>query len=287
VSAGPPFPDVPAPDLFLLRRIGPGRLFNVDGRGRGAGWAGQVTVDAAAEPLLAGVGAGTVLRRRSGVPFRAFGPYWTTEVAVVGVDGDVAVLGGSGAADLDDRQLRALAAAALAGAAAAPAEKVVADELEAAQAVVAASRIPTQSLAGAAAALAGVATRALSCEFGAVLLLEPELHLALADEGWHPAASAGEVIAAMLPLVPAAAGGLLVEQDLRASPYPYRPLSFADGLVARCVAPLRPPGGGGLLLVAHAGGAPRGFTSLCRRVVAAVATAGGDALAAVLARQAP
>lgn len=285
MTAVPAFEDVPAPDLFVLRRIAPGRLFNVDGRGRGAGWAGNITVDAAAEPLLARVTAGTVLRRRSGVPFRAFGPYWTTEVAVVGVGGDVAVLGGTGAAGPDDERLRALAGAALGAAGAVPAEKVVADELETAQAAVAASRIPRESVAGAARALAGLASGALSCEFGAVLLVEPELRLALADEGWHPAASADEVITAMLPLAPAVAGGLLVEQDLRASPFPYRPLSFADGLVARCAAPLRLRDGTGLLLVAHAGGAPRGFTSLCQRVMAAVAKAGGDALAEAVARE--
>ncbi|HEV8648560.1 MAG TPA: hypothetical protein VG276_03965 [Actinomycetes bacterium] len=285
MTAALSFEDLPAPDLFLLRQIAPGRLFNVDGRGRGAGWAGNVTVDASAEPLLARVTAGTVLRRRSGVPFRAFGPYWTTEVAVVGIGGDMAVLGGTGAAGPDDERLLALAGAALGAAGAVPAEKVVADELEAAQAAAAASRIPRESVAGAARALAGLTSRALSCGFGAVLLVEPQLHLAVADEGWHPAASATEVITAMLPLAPAAAGGLLVEQDLRASPFPYRPLSFADGLVARCTAPLRPQGGSGLLLVAHAGGAPRGFTSLCQRVMAAVAKAGGDALAEALARE--
>jgi hypothetical protein len=76
---------------------------------------------------------------------------------------------------------------------------------------------------------------------------------------------------ALLPLRQAAREGLLVEQDISVSAYPFRPLAFEDGLVARLVVPLGERGRLGLLVVAHATGAPRGFTSLCQRVILRIA----------------
>jgi hypothetical protein len=147
-----------------------------------------------------------------------------------------------------------------------PVAKHLADELEVTQAALAIATLRPATVVEAAGAVATVAARALSCEFGAVLLKRPRIRLFLAEEGWRPVADDEEIIAALLPLDQAIQNELLVEQDLSCSPFPYHPLAFEDGLIARMAVPLGPGGSLGLLVVAHAAGAPRGFTELCQRV---------------------
>jgi hypothetical protein len=97
--------------------------------------------------------------------------------------------------------------------------------------------------------------------------------LGVADEGWRPTATGDEVITALAPLIAPTGEGLVVEQDLRLSPYAVPPLSFTDGLVSRCTTRLSVRGRIGLLTVCHSGSAPRGFTDLCRDVITAMAAA--------------
>ncbi|MPZ71406.1 MAG: hypothetical protein GEU71_18065 [Actinobacteria bacterium] len=106
----------------------------------------------------------------------------------------------------------------------------------------------------------------------------------MADEGWRPTGTEDEVIAALLPLQQAVSEGMLVEQDLSQSAFPYPPLSLQDGLVARCVVPLGPDGDIGVLVLAHAGSAPRGFTSLCQRVASTMGVTAGRMLEGQLVR---
>jgi len=255
-----------ANDLFVLKPIGADRLFNVGGHGRGAGWAGNVSANPDDEPLLHDALESGVARRLSGVPFRAFGPYWAREVAAIEVAGSVVVVAGDGITSEADGELRAIAEDALAPAGDIPEAKRDADELEVQQAVESISSVPRDSLEKAALGIAANAARALSCEFAAVLLTGSPVRLFVADEGWRPPATEDEIIAALLPLSNAIADGMLVEQDLSISLFPYRPLGFEDGLVARCVVPLGHDGSLGMLVTAHAGSSPRGFTNLCQRV---------------------
>lgn len=266
---------VGARDVFVLRRVAGGRFFNLGGLGRGLGWAGNVTADPAGEPLLAQALAGGVARRTSGVPQRAFGPYWCRDAAALAVGDTLVVLGGDRLAP--DGDLLAAAIGAAEAVSSPPPGKTEADEAEVRAAVTAISKSAGAGPAEAARAIAAAAARALSCEFGAVLLTAPLPRLFLAPEGWRPAASDDELIAALLPLAAAARSGTLVEQDTRLSPFPYPPLSFADGLVARCVVPL---GDLGVLVVAHAGTQARGFTELCQRVAVAVGSAASEVLGA-------
>ena len=255
-----------ARDLFVLRRITTLRLFNVGGHGRGTGWAGNITLTPRDEPLLESALAVGVLRRRSGVPFRAFGPYWTDEVSITEVDGSVVVFSGEGVTKLSDDDLRSISEEALGLEGAVPDATRDADELEVRQAVESIASVPRDALEDTAQAIAAIAAGALSCEFAAVMLTGPPLRLFVADEGWRPPATEDEMIAALMPLSNAVADGMLVEQDLSTSAFPYRPLGFEDGLVARCVVPLGSDGSLGMLVTAHAGTSPRGFTQLCQRV---------------------
>jgi hypothetical protein len=257
---------VGAKDLFVLKRIGEDRLFNIGGHGRGEGWAGNVSANPEDESLLHEALKSGVARRVSGVPFRAFGPYWARDVAAMEVNGSVVVAAGDGVTAKPDEVLRAMAEDALAPRGDVPEAKKDADELEVRQAVESISSVPRDSLEEAARGIAANAARALSCEFAAILLTESPVRLFVADEGWRPPATEDEIIAALLPLSNAVANGMLVEQDLSVSIFPYRPLGFEDGLVARCVVPLGEDGSLGMLVTAHAGSSPRGFTTLCQRV---------------------
>ncbi len=271
-----------ATDVFVLRRIATDQLFNTDGHGRGAGWAGNVSVDPSFEPWIAKAMSDRFSRKSSGVPFRAFGPYWASEVAAVALEQDLVVFGGKGVSDNSDETLLAIAAEASAKAQPVSEEKLAADEAEVQQALQALTGIEPAPLAEMARHVASSTAQALSCEFGAVLLTGPPVRLFLAEEGWRPGASEDEIIAALMPLLQVARDGMFLEQDLSQSAFPYRPLSFDDGLVARCVLPLGEGAHLGLLMVAHAGSAPRGFTQLCQRVARTMAEAGEPILATAL-----
>lgn len=270
-----------ARDLFILRRISEGRFFNVAGFGRGEGWAGNISVDTTSEPWLSSVLADGVATRRSGIPFRAFGPYWTTEVAGAGIGDVLVVFSGVGVADNPPETLVELAEAIALEACEVSIEKRQADELELKQAVATINSINAYTSDEAALEVVRTAARALSCEFGALLLYGSPMRIFVADEGWRPTATDEELIAAIYPLAGLAADGPFVEQDLSTSAYAFPPLSYGDGLVARCTVPVGPDGSVGLVVVAHAGTAPRGFTSLCRQVAAAI----GENAAAVLQPQ--
>lgn len=267
-----------AKDVFILRRLEDGRLFNLDGFGRGAGWAGNISVAPAEEPMLHEALNGSLVRKRSGVPFRVFGPYWSSSVAIVPVENGVVVFGEGSVASCGDRELNDAAADATNAMHEVPAGKTEADALELRQAVEAMEAMDTSTVENAAAQLAGLAARALSCEFGAVLLNGSHTQLFIADEGWRPTGTEDEVIAALLPLQQAASEGMLVEQDLSQSAFPYPPLSLQDGLVARCAVPLGTDGDIGVLVLAHAGSAARGFTSLCQRVASTMGVTAGRML---------
>lgn len=273
---------VGARDLFVLQSVDAGRLVNLDGFGRGAGWAGNLTVDPEAEPWLSGARPGVVHRHASGVPERILGPYWATAAAAIQVGEAIVVLGGEGLSGQDDGALIVVAREAAAAVAEVPVAKRLADELEVSQAALSIATLRPASLRDAAVEIATRSAEALSCEFGAVLLLGPPIEVFMAREGWRPTAAEDEVIAALLPIARALQDDLIVEQDLSCSAFPYHPLSFEDGLVARATVPLSPDGTAGMLVVAHAASTPRGFTTLCQRVLVTIARAADVVLSSAM-----
>jgi hypothetical protein len=273
---------VGATDVFVLYRVTDRRLVNVDGHGRGAGWAGNIDLDPTAEGWLAEVEESGIARVSHGMPRRIFGPYWAAEAAGV-VTGDyLVVFGGPGTAEAPEDLVRAAASLAASSVDEVPVAKRLADDLEVTQAALVIARMRPRSVDEAARAIATTAARATSCEFGAVLLYGPPMTIHLAEEGWRPSASEEEVAAALLPLAQALTDGLYVEQDTSESAFPYRPLTFEDGLVARCAVRLGVDGGMGVLVVAHSFESPRGFTMLCQRVMRTIGESAQATLSALL-----
>lgn len=268
-----------ARDLFVLQRISGDRFFNVAGVGRGDGWAGNISIEATGEPWLSSVILDGVAMKRSGVPFRAFGPYWATEIAGILSGNVVVVFSGEGVTEMATDELSKIAGEIESSACEVSIEKQEADELELQQVIETVNAISATTSDDAAMEVAGTAARALSCEFGALLLFKPAMRIFIADEGWMPPATEEEIMAAIYPLRGLVSDGPFVEQDLSTSVHAHPPLSYGDGLVTRCTVPVGPFGSIGLLVVAHAGTAPRGFTSLCRRVAAAI----GENAAGILA----
>lgn len=273
---------VGASDLFVLYRVADRRLVNVDGHGRGAGWAGNIDLDPAAEGWLEEVEKRGLARVSYGMPRRVFGPYWATESVGVATDDCLVVFGGPGTAEAPEDVVREAAALAASSVGEVPVAKRLADDLEVTQAALEIARMRPRSVDDAARAIATTAARATSCEFGAVLLFGPPMTLHLADEGWRPSASEEEIAAALLPLAQALSDGLFVEQDTSETAFPYRPLTFEDGLVARCAVRLGEEGDMGVLVVAHSLETPRGFTMLCQRVMRTIGDTAQATLSALL-----
>lgn len=263
--------EVGARDVFVFHVLSDQRMVNLDGWGRGSGWAGNICLDPETEPFLASAIESGRASMGPGSPTRIFGPYWAEEAVAMRLDGHVVALGGPGVASLPAETLSRAANQAVDEVSEVGPKKQLADKLELAQAELSVATIAGSSLGEASVMLASAAAKALSCEFGAVLLADDTVDVYLADEGWRPAATRDEVVTALIPLIPPASEGLVVEQDLRQSPYAVPPLSFGDGLVSRCTTALQIGHRTGLLTVAHSGSAPRGFTDLCRTVITAMA----------------
>lgn len=269
---------VGATDVFVLVPVEDGRLFNVDGVGRGEGWAGNVTLQPAEEPVLARAASDSEVHFEGSHPRRVFGPYWARRAAAISSQGTVVVFGGDDLV-VDSTELAETAEGIRRTAGSkVKLTKLEADQAEIAQArrtVYEAAQLETEEQA---IHLAAAAASALGCEYAAVYLPEKSSMPFIADLGWRPAASPEEVTAAILPLWQASRHGPVVEQDVSQSARVHRPLGWDDGVVSAAAAPLGPDGSVGVLVVVHTGIRPRGFTDLCARVLAAVGEAGTDLL---------
>lgn len=263
--------EIGAVDIFVFHVLSEDRLVNLDGWGRGSGWAGNVCLDPGTERFLASALDGEIARLGPGSPTRVFGPYWAEEAVAFRSDGHVVALGGHGVTGLSDDEVELTAARAVETIQDAGASQRLAADLEIAQAELAVATIQGDSFEATIELLAHAAARALSCEFGAVVFMGDPIRFAIADEGWRPAASRDEILTALIPLVSAVEDDLVVEQDLRESPYALSPVSFSEGLVSRCTAPFELAAKRGSIIVGHSGSAPRGFTDLCRKVATTMA----------------
>lgn len=265
--------DMGALDLFVFHVLSDNRMVNLDGWGRGAGWAGNVYVDPTADSFLASALEDGVVRLGPGSPTRVFGPYWAEEAVAISKGDHVVAMGGQGVARAPDEKISHAADQAVGAIDRDRPSKALADKLEIAQAEVSVARIQAEDLQTVIQGVAEAAARALSCEFGAVLIVDDPLRFAFADDGWRPVATSDEIATGLVPLMAAVEDELLIEQDLRESPYAVSPVSFNEGLVSRCTAPFEVDDHRGLIVVAHSGSAPRGFTDLCQRVATTMAAA--------------
>ena len=268
-------------DIFILRRVSETQYANLDGVGRGAGWAGNVVVDPAVEPLLSQAAGTPGVARPTGTGGRVFGPYWKADAAAVGVADYVVIFGGSDISGIGDELLMDAAGDIAWRVGEVAIEKRLADDLEVTTAALAIATIQAQGIDDLLGALAEAAMTALSCEFGAIVVRRPEPRLIMAPSSWAPDASSDLVLGSLLQiLVHHDHQALHVTQDLREDPASRSPLGFDEGLVSRCVVPIEADEFSGAVVVAHTLSAPRGFTGLCQRVAS---TIGEQAVARIIA----
>jgi diguanylate cyclase (GGDEF)-like protein len=272
-----------ASDLFVFRRVGPGRLAHVGGAGRGVGWAGIVDVGVADEPLIdAALASGDVVRRTAHEPWNVFGPYYAAVVAVVPVGADLLVVFGADAnttlpADRDLHELARYAGDALIEVA--PAKRL-ADELEALTAVAALLNAPAGTYAEGLQRLVDEATRSLSCNLGFVYV--PELNLAVAA-GERAAGMPEEELRSALRRIARERERPSCVQQARGGDLP-SPLSATDGVVSYYLLGIDEPLGGILLLLHTEESPARGFTQLCQSLGVKLVEAAQPLLSAALLR---
>ena len=264
---------VDAEDLLVLRQVSPGRLLQIGGAGRGAGWAGSLELRLDEEPALrVALEAQRVLRWDAPEASPVVGPYYARSAALVPLDHDLAVLLGGDRPLPEDAALLDVARAAAAVVGRVSPAKRLADELEVLSALRTVLHLPPSALRPTLEHVARTAAAALSCEVAIAWLPEQD-EVVVVEQGWSLGARAG-VVAAALAAVRAAALPLpLCVQDSTTAPLP-APLDPASGVRSHYVLPLGAPSNG-LLVLLHTAARPRGFTSLCRLVGERVAEAGG------------
>jgi hypothetical protein len=272
-------------DVFVLRRVAPGRFVHLGGKGRGEGWAGivEATTEEDASVAEALKTDKPVRVGWSSEPARVFGPYYSREAAIVPLTQDTIVVIGApnGGLERDDEKLLAEARAADESLAPAGKGKQLADELELLEAVRATVAVTPSPLEDAMVALAGIAVEALSCELGLLYLADGD-RLGVAERGWTLAVPRDEVVTSLRNVLAHGAFPFCV-QDAHTTPPPG---TIAKDKGIRSYYLLELTGlARGVLLVAHTDAAPRGFTLLCRRLGARVAEVASTVLGVGLTRE--
>ena len=270
-------------DLFVFRRVSTHTFTHIGGAGRGAGWAGNIDVDAADEPRLAAawrLGAPSLLAFDE--ISRVVGPYYARSAILVPVSPDTLVVFGSKedrlaqappaeAADLAERAAETLEAV--------PTAKRLADELEVLEAVRAITLVAADDVEATLQKISRCVGGALSCEFAAVVVRgedgEPD-RVGWADRGWSPISSdLGERLVALT----ADAERPLLIQDAAEARRALALLGDVSGAASVHILPIGRPAVA-VLVAVHAEPVLRGFTTLCRRI----ARAQGEAAEIVVRR---
>ncbi|HET8615386.1 MAG TPA: GGDEF domain-containing protein [Actinomycetales bacterium] len=258
-----------ARDVLVLRRIGQTRWTHLGGRGRGESWAGVVDVDSATDERLARALRSDRPVRQHGVDaHHVLGPYWAMTSALIRIDEDHAVvlgapLGSQRLQDAPDDVVVEAARRLSTGVLAVSPTKHLADEVEIMSAVREFTRHAPTPMDELMRHVAGFIAQSLSCELAA-LWLEPG-RFAVVQRGWSMPGSADE-LAGVMAALSGEGGGTLVVQDAAERPLTH-PVGAAAGVVSYLLHHVEVEGRVGLLLVAHAEPAPRGFTALCQRLL--------------------
>jgi diguanylate cyclase (GGDEF)-like protein len=253
------------------------------GHGRGAGWAGVVEAELRDEPLVRrAVRGGFPVRVRGDEPSRIIGPYWSRHAALVPVgDEHLVVVGDDEPIRLSDGELRRQAAEAVAEVGGVPAAKLLADELEVVDALRQLMDFRPDDLRSTARHIADVAAGALACDFAAVLFPGPSGPMVQLSGADQEECEDPKLCMELQKLATRLDGAQLLEQDVRDRGR----LGRGSGLISRYALAIGSGKRRGLLLVAHGGSHPRGFTQLCQRVGRALADAAEALLAQAAARE--
>ena len=254
-----------APDVFVLRRVSPGRFVHLGGSGRGEGWAGivEATLDEDSS-FSEALKTEQPVRIERDPAERIFGPYFARSAAIVPVSHDAVVVFGSPGEAIGTDDATLVAAAAEVNGALEPAghAKQLAEQLELLEAVRAAVTVSPTPVDEAMEALAGVAAEVLSCELGLLYLADGD-RLGVFERGWSLAVPRDDARVALRNVLGAGAFPFCVQDAHQAPP----PGSLAKDAGIRSYYLLELTGlARGVLLVAHTDAAPRGFTLLCRQL---------------------
>jgi hypothetical protein len=273
-----------ADDVFVLRRVAPGRFVHLGGKGRGEGWAGIVEASVDEDAAVAqALQTEKPVRVSSAERERVFGTYYAREAAIVPLTQDTIVVLGApdGGLERDDEKLVAEARAADDSLEPVGKPKQLADELELLEVVRAAVAVAPSPLEDSMTAIANIAAEALSCELGLLYLADGD-RLAVAERGWALAVSRDEAVSSLRNVLAHGAFPFCVQDAHTAPP----PGTIAKDKGIRSYYLLELTGlARGVLLVAHTDASPRGFTLLCRRLGARVAEIGSTVLGVGLTRE--
>ena len=265
-------------DGLLFRRLSASAWAHLGGFGRGRGWAGIVEVDAETDPLTTQLPAraGDVVFFDYVAATRILGPYWAMSGALVRVTGDRVVILGHPTQQVrsyDADLYRTLGELVDADVDDVAPSKRLADELEVLHAVREVSTAPAANLERTLQHVLHAAMRSLSCDVA--VLRDANAQVVSASSASGPGDSDPvvlDLIAHLDELEELAAGETLCIQDVSTSQV--RSWFGADSdLRSVMVIPIPAPSGG-LMVVAHTAAGPRGFTTLCQRLVQHVADAG-------------
>ena len=278
-----------ADDLLVFRRTADGAFSHSGGVGRGEVWAGTIELTASDTETFRRVlacGGADYLTGRS--PRRIVGPYYARSAVIAPVGDDAVIVLGSSSESLADAcsgealKLAHRAAAILHSVS--PAKRL-ADELEVLETVRTITTVPSDDVEETLKSIADRIARALSCSFGALVVLDPlRPRVGWASHGWRPGGS-DDLSDRLISLVQAQRGAGLLIQDTDETLALLAPLGDVSGAAAVHLVAVGPRGEAWLLLV-HAEAAMRGFTSLCARVAHAACEAADAVVRRALAREA-
>jgi diguanylate cyclase (GGDEF)-like protein len=262
-----------AEDLFVFRKVSPDRFVHFDGVGRGAGWAGNVELcPEAEEHFTAALESAQPLHLSFPRSSRVVGPYYARSAALVACGPDLVVVFGTSSdalADADGEQIRTLAERAAARVDEVSPAKRLADELEVLEAVKSVTTTTIGPVEETLQRIAEAAAAALSCEFGAMIVLgeDCEARLGCSARGWTPAGGA-PAHALLAEFASGDARLPMLVQDVMGSEGISASLAEAGATSVHALAIGDPAVA--VMVMVHADPVPRGFTTLCQRVARAV-----------------
>ncbi|MFW2382721.1 MAG: EAL domain-containing protein [Acidimicrobiales bacterium] len=280
-------PSERALDSFVFRRTSSSaRWSHVGGHNRGSGWAGIIEVDEIDAPIIRSASEQSVVRVVETDQKWLLGPYHPAAAVAVSVDVDTVVIFGSTTAaampEKTDQAWQRWAASLAAEIGSVSAAKLLADELEQSEALHTMMSGSSMTIETTTRHIVETIADALSCEFGLVYL---ETLDQLATTASTPCDFDVEVMKAELKDLRAGLIGQQCVQDSEHRPFPLSVCNPSVRVRSWMVIPVA-PAFGGVILCAHTSRNPRGFTTLCQRLGARLATAANLILETAAEREA-
>jgi len=256
-----------ADDVLVFEQF-EGTFQLIGGTGRGASWAGIVSVAADGSLVAQAWARGTPQRLSGPRALHVAGPYHARNAVAVPVgDRHVVVLGSSRPILRRDADLVRFAADVVDQTHGVPADKLLADELELVHTLRALMAYRPETVEATLRHVVTVAAGALSCEI-ATIQVELDGHPVRASIGIDDLATSSPAVASSLLAEAVRSGSPIVEQSTAVAAGP-----FGVEVTSHMALPIGADPPLGAIALGHSVERPRGFTSLCQRIGRAVAEA--------------